>query len=142
MGRENRAKKSTGKKIFQTMRFYPSQRSSLSPSSATRSTYASVCIATHAACKRAEIVTIPTERGARVRIIFIRHTESVAFGLSRRKRIGAIRRIQIGPGCAVSYLSKFSLRKTLGLGYERLNVSIWSDPHTRSEPTNEERIPP
>lgn len=68
--------------------------------------------------KRAETVTIPTERDARVRIIFIRHGKrrGLSFGLSLKKRVGAIRRIQIGSGSAARILLEILVRrKTLGL---------------------------
>lgn len=77
-GRENGAKKSAGRKISRVARtgFLLEDPSFLPPPlllSTIRSTYASVRTATHAAHKRTEIVTIPTERGARIRIIFIRN---------------------------------------------------------------------
>lgn len=100
-----------GKKIFQTTRFYPSLRSSFLPHlfySATRSTYASVCTATHAAYKRAEIVTIPTERGAREFELSL----SVTRKASRSDYLGEKGSTQSEEFKSVqSYLSKFLSEK-------------------------------
>lgn len=108
MGYENGAKKSAGRKISQTVctGFHSSQRSSFPFSSTLPFNPPTQVCATHAAHKRA----VPTERGAQVRIIFIRHGKRRVRAIfeGRRNPKNSNRSKPRG-----SYLSKYSFEENV-----------------------------
>lgn len=138
MGHENGAKKSAEREIYLKPRIRNSLSeiivSSFSFILLIRATYASVHTATHAAHKRA---VIPTERGAQVRIIFIRlgkrHVRAISEGSAQSEEFKSVQ------ARAARIFRNTRLRKMFGLGYERLSASIWwihiyvRSPRTRNE---------
>lgn len=147
MDRENGAKKSEEKYLNPRARDSTPLRdrcvSLLFLYFATWSTYAGVCTATHAGHKRAEIVTIPTERGARVRIILsvmkMRRVRAIFEEKGRCNLKNSNRSRPRG-----SYLSKFSSEENTRSKLQMIKrVNFVGSTYTaRSESTNEERIPP